>query len=183
MTDVLLERLNLACPAAREEYERAFYSAFARVATNRLVRRLWVWDDAQRRIATRVAYEDQIIYVFRDAAGSIAVAMAVNTTLRVFQSAAYGFPCPADRRGCCELLTFFTVRGHDLRTGFRFWSTTFDDLVRSGFHTALATTATRVLRFYLRMGAHQLDETVVDNERRHFLQFDLLRTTWQFGPD
>lgn len=173
MTDRRLEVLDAACPAALAEFERAFYSAFVKVSGNRLVRQLWIWDEAERRIATRVPYDDQIIYVFRDDRGAIATAMAVNMTLREFQAEAYGFPCPAERRGCCELLTLFVVGSHDLENAYRFRAATFGDLHRRGFDTAYATTATRVLRFYLRLGARQLDEKMVQDERRHFLQFDL----------
>lgn len=182
MSDSVLERLDLTSPEARAEFERAFYSAFVQVAGNRLIRQLWVWNETEGRIATRVPYDDQVIYVFRDACGAIATAMAVNVKLHEFQSAAYGFPGPVDRRGCCELLALFVVAGHDLHNAYHFRAASFDDLYRRGFNTAYATTATRVLRFYLRLGAEQLDEHMVQDERRHFLQFDLRRAALRRRP-
>jgi hypothetical protein len=176
-----LERLDLSCPGERAAYERAFYAAFRRATGNRLVRQLWLWDDAAGRLATRVPYEEQIIYALRDADGTLVTAMAVNHALRTFQGAAYDFPAPPDPRGCCEFLTFFSLHEYRLPTRFRFWRDSFADLAAHGYHTGYATTASRVLAFYLRMGARRIEDRDVDGEMRHFLAFDLRRTDWRGG--
>jgi hypothetical protein len=181
MSRYRLERLDLSSPREREAYERAFYAAFQRATGNRLIRKLWQWDDEAGRLATRIPYEEQIIYAQRDEGGAVLTAMAVNHPLRTFQAAAYAFPPPLDPRGCCEFLTFFSVREHSLATRFCFWRDTFADLSESGFHTAYATTAARVLNFYLRMGARLIEERDIEGEMRYFLAFDLGRTEWRGG--
>lgn len=182
MSDPVLEVLDTTSAAGRRDFEAALYSAFAPVVSNRLVRRLWLWNDAERRIATRVPYADQIVYVFRDDQGGIGTAMAVNVALDEFQSAAYGFPAPEDRHGCCEMLALFGSARHDLHNAHRFRAASFEDLYLRGFTTAYATTATRVLRFYRRMGAQELDERREQGERRHFLVFDLRRPELRRPP-
>jgi hypothetical protein len=176
-----LERLDLDCPSERAAYERAFYAAFRRATGNRLIRQLWLFDDAAGRLATRVPYEDQWIYVLRGEDGGIVTALAVNHALRDFQAGAYGFAPPSDPRGSCEFLTFFSVTEHGLSSRFWFWRETFADLDERGFHTGYATTASRVLEFYLRMGARPIEDREVEGEIRHFLAFDLRRTVWCGG--
>src|SRR4051794_40778138 len=92
---------------ARGAYERAFHAAFQRVPGNRLVRSLWLWDDQAGRLATRLPYADQLVYLTRRE-GEIDGALAVNIRLAQFQSAAYGFAAPAEA-WACELLSFFAV--------------------------------------------------------------------------
>jgi hypothetical protein len=184
MPDYRLGLLDPSLPIEREEYERAFYTAFQRAVGNRLIRQLWQWDEAAGRLATRIAYEEQIIYTLRnDASGAIRIALAVNHVLRSFQSAAYGFSPPADPQGCCEMLTVFTVGEYRLPTTLSFWRATFADLCARGYHTAYATTAPRVLGFYLRKGARVIDEREIDGEMRYFLSFDLSHREWRGGRE
>jgi hypothetical protein len=179
-----LECLDTSRLAEREAYERAFYEGFRRAAGNRLIRPWWQWDDDAGRLATRIPYEEQIIFVLRDdASGAIRVAMAVYHALRSFQSAAYGFPPPAEPRGCCELLTGFSAREPRLPTTLLFWRSSFGALCFRGYHTAYATTAPRVLGFYLRTGARVIGEREIDGETRYFLEFDLSHREWRGGRD
>jgi len=159
----------------RVVYERAFYAAFARVTGNRLIRALWRWDEAERRLATRIPYEDQVVFVGRDERGHIETVIATNVALRKFQSAAFGFEPPADVAGCCEFLTFFTVRDFRLSVKLRFWEACFAELRQRGLHLAYATTAARLLPIYRRIGGDVLAETAVDGEARYFLSFSLDR--------
>jgi hypothetical protein len=161
--------------AERELYERTFYAAFERAAGNRLIRQLWIFDDERKRLATRIPYEDQVIYVLRGPAGRIVTALGVNVAMRSFQASAFGFGLPDDAGGYCELLTMFSVGEYRLESRYRFISATFGDLYRRGFHTALATTAQRVLRTYVRNGARVIAEKEIQDEMRYFLKFDLAR--------
>jgi len=167
----LLDQRNAAVVA---EYERSFYAAFAPVTDNRLIRWLWQWDDTGGRLATRVPYADQRIYLQRGADGSIAAALAVNMALRELQGGAFGFDLP-DRDGSCEFLTVFVNAGHDLKTRHVFWSACFADLRRRGLHTAYATTARRPLVLYRRLGGTIVDTNVIEGEERFFLRFSLER--------
>jgi len=185
MTDAyVLELLDPSVPSEREAYERAFYAGFRRAQWNKLVRQLWDWDDDAGRLATRIPYNDQILYAYRTAeTGEIALAMGVNTALRTFQSLAYGFPAPTDPTGCCEFLTVFSSNDFQLRTKLRFWRQTYADLRARGFHTGYASTAPRVLGFYLRQGGRILSETEIQGEVRYFLQFDLNDSDWRGGRE
>lgn len=158
---------------ARRAYERAFFKAFTRASHNRLVRHLWLWDDEAERLATRVPYADQRIYLDQDPNGRLCAALAVNVTLADFQSSAFGFSPPSPVKSCCELLTFFAV--YDLRLARRlaFIGACFEDLRARGFHTAYATTAPRPLGTYRRYGAEVLASTEIAGEVRHLLRVRL----------
>ena len=175
MTGWQVERLDWSLPEERGQYERAFYTAFQRAAGNRLIRTLWLWDDEARRVTTRIPYEEQNVYVMRDASGRIVTGMGVNHAMRSFQSRAYGFEPPRERAGCCEFLTVFSVDEYRLRTRFQFWHDSFADLAASGFRAGYATTARRVLNLYLRFGARVLEQRQIGSETRYFLEFDLRR--------
>jgi hypothetical protein len=175
MSELHFERLDASSASEREAYERAFYTAFQRAAGNRLIRQLWQWDDAAGRVATRIPYDEQIIYVLRDEGGRIVTGLAVNHLLRSFQSAAYGFSPPPNHDGCCEFLTVFSVEEYRLATRFEFWRNSFTALRAAGFHTGYATTARRVLNLYRLLGAKILKEAEIEGEMRYFLEFDLRR--------
>jgi len=180
----VLERLDPSATDERAAYERAFYQGFQRATWNRLIRQLWIWDDAAGRLSTRIPYEDQILYAYRDCATrEIVLAMGVNVAMRGFQAGAYGFEAPADPVGCCEFLTVFGCRDFQLRTKLRFWRETFADLRARGFHTGYASTAPKVLSFYLRKGGRILREAEINQEMRYFLQFDLGHCEWHGGQE
>lgn len=169
------ELLDPADADAVAAYERSFYAAFAPVTSNRLIRWLWRWDDAGRRLATSIPYADQSIYLQRSSTtGGIAAALAVNMALRQVQGAAFGFGLP-ETAGTCEFLTVFVNANHDLKTRHVFWSACFADLRRRGLHTAYATTARRPLALYRRLGGDVVDTAVIENEERFFLRFSLER--------
>jgi len=171
-----VERLDPSRPEEIAEYERTFYAAFRRAAGNRLIRKLWLWDDEAARVRTRIPYDAQILYAMRDERGRLVTAMGVNTAMQAFQSEAYGFSPPRDRAGSCEFLTVFSVGEYRLRTRFQFRRDSFADLARSGFHTAYATTARRVLNLHVRgFGGRVLEEREIEGEARYFLAFDLER--------
>jgi hypothetical protein len=164
--------LDVTSPQDRDAYERAFYTAFQRAVGNRLIRQLWTFDDAGGRLATRIPYEDQLIYVLRDKERRIVTALGVNVAMRSLQAAAFGFELQ-DTAGSCELLTFFSVNEYQLDRGLRFQRDSFRDLHKRGFHSAFATTARRPLRTYLRVGGLLLAEKEIEGEMRYFLKFSL----------
>lgn len=164
--------LDLVDAAAIAQYERAFYDAFRRATANRLVRKLWLWDDEQRRLATRIPYEDQLVYVLRDGGGTIVGGIGVNVAMREFQSSAFGFS-PGTWSDSAEVLSFFSVIRGDVRSSTDLWRCAAAALRARGCRTALATTAQRPLRSYLRIGWQCIAETEIEGERRYFLRYDL----------
>jgi len=170
----LLDRAN---PDEIVAYERAFYTGFEKAAHNRLVRWLWAWDDAARRLGTRIPYAEQDIWVLPDAADDVDAAIAVNLELRTLQAAAYGFEVPALGPGArfCEFLTFFTVGNFSLVGKFPLWTEMFADLHARGYTHALATTSPKILCLYRWMGAQEIGRKEIEGEVRHLLLFDLAR--------
>lgn len=155
-------------------YENAFHRAFSAVTSNRLIRWLWQWDDSAKRLATRIPYDDQIVYLQRERNGEVRAALAVNIALRQCQGTAFGFAMP-ENRGLCEFLTVFVNDGHDLRTRYAFWTDCFADLRQRGLHTGYATTARRPLGLYRRLGAEVVATATIEGEERFFLRFSLDR--------
>ena len=171
-------RLNADDPSVREAFEQSFYRGFEHATHNTLIKTLWVWDLPNRRLRTRVPYEDQLLWG-RYTGERFDAGVAVNVRLRQLQSAAFGFRIPpelephAAKGQVCEFLALFVVEDHSLAGIFTFWSEVFDELRSEGFTHALATTATKILPLYRRIGAVSIDEAVIEGEARHFLQFDL----------
>lgn len=172
MKSLYCERLELLSSEI-EDYEHVFYKAFERARGNHLIRKLWIWDDGAERVATRIPYEEQRIYVMRSDSGEIVTGLGVNCALRSLQSSEYGFDLPAGSEGSCEFLTMFSVNEYRLKTRFAFLREAFGDLKGHGFHNAYATTARRVLNAYCWMGGQVLNENTIEGEERFFLKFNL----------
>lgn len=170
--------LDLGDPAEIGCFERGFYEGFSQATHNRLVRWLWEWDDAARRLRTRIPYAEQKIWGLTDPAGTLTGAIAVNTALRTLQGAAYGFAVPGELSTgrVCEFLTLFVVRNFSLTNKHALWTELFHDLRAEGFTHAVATTSPKILPLYRWAGARVIGEAAIEGEVRLFLQFDLAHT-------
>lgn len=173
MNGCKIEVLNPSDPAAVHEYEAAFYHAFARVKTNRLVQKLWLWDHDAARVRTRVRYQDQLICILRDQAGRLRSAMAFNVELRQFQAASYGFVAPSAPSASFEVLTFFASATQTFAMCRNFWSSCLALLRKRGLTTGYATTAPRPLPMYRRAGWRILQEKEIESEKRYFLRYEI----------
>jgi len=169
-----LTRLDTSAIDARDEYERAFYEAFARTPSNRLVRQLWRWDDAGRRLATRVAYEDQDIWVVRNADGALVACVAVSVEPQQAQSAAYGFVVPR-MAGVFEVLTFFTHGTFGFARIAHLWRELLTRMRATGQIEGYATCAESLLPFYRRIGWERAAQKEIEGETRCFLVLRLDR--------
>lgn len=174
MTERRLDILDPRNEADVAAYERSFYDTFSAVTGNRLIRHLWLWNDDERRLATRIPYEDQVVYLQRDDNGQVDAAIAVNLAMHQQQGAHFGFQAPA-KPGLCEFLTFFVLSDHSLRSRYAFWSACFADLRHRGLQVGYATTARRPLAFYRRIGGEVIETAVIEGEERFFLRFSLER--------
>ena len=173
-------------PAQVAEYERGFYLAYASLTDNTLVRRIWEWDDVEGRVRTRIPYRDQIVYCWRDGAGLLAGAMAVNLVPeRTFQAAAFGFTPPSppasDSGAGCEILNVMGTRD-----GCRWTRSTYADFVQDfvysdlalrGFDVAYSTCTRRRLRPYVFLGAEMMNRECIDGEERFFLRWPVRPTS------
>ena len=166
-------RLNHDNVAGVQRFEEAFYNAFSRAKANRLVRRLWIWDDGARRLRTKIAYEDQYIFVLEDSDGSIDTAAALNWRLAHYQAAQLGFSVPSGMEGHAEILTLFSRRDADL-TGLRvFLRQAAEASLALGLRSADATCTDRLLPVYKHLGGIPLASTLIEGERRTLLRFAL----------
>ena len=166
-------------PAQLAEYERCFYDAYARLAGNTLTRLIWDFDHPSQRLRTRIPYADQIVYTWRDPAGLLAGAMAVNVNpARAFQATTFGFALPGappgpGPAGTCEILNVMSTSRHQLPAMTSYYAFVRDfgyaDLVSRGFWIGYSTCTRRRLRPYLRLGAELLAEATIDGEERFFL--------------
>jgi hypothetical protein len=159
--------------------ESEAYGAFSGGASSALLRKLWLWDDDARRVRTRVPFEDQRAWIETDGA-RVHTAIVVNTRLAVLQSAAYGFVVPAeldDGRGLCEFTLAYSRLDHSIGHFHAAWDEAFHGLRALGFREGFATCAPRVLPLYRRMGARILADAEIGGEVRHFLHFNLERTS------
>lgn len=172
MNDFQFGLLNPSDPTAVQEYEAAFYHAFAKVTTNRLVQKLWLWDHVAARLKTRVRYQDQLICTLRDQAGRLRSAMAFNVELRQFQAASYGFAPPVPGLSF-EVLTFFASAAQTLGVYSSFWASCLALLRGRGLTTGYATTAPRPLPMYRRAGWQIVQEKDIESEKRYFLRYEI----------
>jgi len=157
---------------AREEYERMFYEAFARVPSNQLVRQLWIWDDEHRRLKTRLAYEEQKIWISRRIDGTPHIAIATNDDPARAQSAAYGFAIP-HTPAIFEVLTFFAAGALTFSELRSFWGDFVARMRDAGKTTGYATSATPMLPMYKRAGWEIVEATEIAGEARYFLRLCL----------
>ncbi len=182
ISNLNLEILDPDSPDEVARYERAFYKAYERASGNMLIRKLWNWNDEEQRLAVKVPYNRQLNYILRCRdTGEIVTALAVNRDCIQAQSVAYGFQISNSTHGTCEFLTLFSLNEYDMHSRFAFWRLVFADLQARGYKTAFGTTAKRLLRFYLRMGAEVIDQRTIEEEERFFLKFDTSCTSWQIA--
>lgn len=169
-----IERLDPADPLALERFEQAFYTAFARAKGNRLVRRLWDWDDTRQRIRPRIPYTDQVIYVIWDENQDVDTATAVNLRLASYQAAILGFaPPPAELSGHSEILALFSRRDAQLVSLRTFLCQVSSLLLDQGVISTDATSTDRLLPVYRHIGGEPIDQRSIDGENRTLLRFQL----------
>ena len=134
------------------------------MTTNTLVRRLWRWDDQHRRLATRIDYDDQRIYIGRNPSGALTLAIAATVVPSRWQSAEYGFTpqqCGAD---ACEVLTFFATTRLSGAVIRPFWRRFLTAIKALGVRSAYATCAAPMLPLYKFAGWKIEDMASIDGE-------------------
>lgn len=160
-------------------YEAALYRRFApTLATNPLIRDLWVWDDAEGRLRTRVPYASQRVGLISEpGTGTIAYSIAANADVGAFwQSGAYGFAPPPAGEQACEFMITAGARVHALVVIRRFlYAFFFGALLDAGFRYAYGTSADRLRRLYGLTGAEVWAEREVRGHRRTLFRWDLDR--------
>jgi hypothetical protein len=162
--------LDTTDPAAVCAYERAFHAAF-RLLDNAALREIWRWDDAEQRLATRLRYPDQLVFVSQTDAG-IAAACAVNVAMQQTQASIYDFTLPSEE-GTCEVLTFFTTPGSSAGASCEFFRACLSALAARGRRVAHATCAERLLRAYRRIGWNLVTSGTFAGHTRHLLRIEM----------
>lgn len=166
--------LDLADPGCVRAYERAFYEAFSRVKANQLIRDLWIWDDRDRLLRTRIPYAHQCIFVLGGADGAVKMAMAINISPDHYQASAFGFARPVhEPEASCEILTFFSTCRNKWTHLHRFLVAAAHHWPRERMRWADATCTQRLLPIYQHLGADVLASCHISNEARHHLRFNI----------
>lgn len=168
-----VEKLNPQAPAELLVFEQAFYQAFIKMTSNRLIRNLWNWDHEQRRLSTKIPYSEQEIYLLKDANGRIASAASCNMGMSRFQSEAFGFKKPFQHEKYFEVLTLFSGSGHPIKSRCELLESARDMFFHRGYRFAFATSSQKTLPMYRRLGMEVLRETLFELEKRYFLRIDL----------
>jgi hypothetical protein len=161
--------LHKESPTECAEYECASYAAFIRVPKHQLTRLIYDYDEASQRLATRVPYAEQLVYVRRDTNGDITAGISINIAMCRLQAAGFGFQRPTQTFRTAEILIFFSNDPLQLRRMNALWHAVAVDLHARGIRVLLATSAVRPLRAYLRAGCDILAETLIAGEKRYFL--------------
>lgn len=171
--------LDTEDPAAVAEYERSLYRCFEPVlAINPLIRDLWEWDDAAKRLRTRVPYDSQLVALATErSTGVVRIAAGVGLHLdRHWQSGDYGFAPPPAAERPCEFLVFANGSGGDFNGVSlvrRFREFLFPVLWDRGYRTAWATTADHMIWFHRRIGASVVEQRDFQGYQRTLLRWDL----------
>ena len=154
-------------------FERAFYRAFSRSKGNLLVRKLWIWNDEEGRLKTRIPYSAQKIFVSWDESGEVDTAVAFNCSSDYFQAGFFGFERPLCYDSAYEVLAFYSRCDQKFRElrHFMWHCALYCD--RQGVPWIDATCTDRLLRAYQRVGGVLQSTVVINGEARHHLRFSI----------
>lgn len=168
-----LKQLDTSDFSALKHYEEMFYQAFIKLEKQNLIRKIWKFDDINRRIKTKISYRDQVILNICEK-DNILGAIALNVAEREFQYSEYGFHFstqPNEDIHICEVLTVFSVKN---RINWKEWIRLCQVLADHGFTDILATTAPGPMPLYKRFFKFEvIDSNVVDGETRYFIHINL----------
>lgn len=170
--------LDLKDSSTIKDFEEAFYKVFVKLHSNQLVRKIWDWDIESGRLKTKIGYENQVIFAWKNPDNQIKCATAINLNNYLSQFGNFGFKVPVDKPGrYCEVLTLFTQnieRANGIRLD-RIFLKGFcvPHLQQLGNDFILSTCAQRPLTTYLRWGWEIIDEATIDNEKRYFLYYNI----------
>lgn len=161
-----------------EMFEKSFYKAFVDLHSNQLIKKIWDWDSNRERLRTKIPYSDLEIYSWRNNDDTIKSAIAANVNVDITQFSQFGFSYPADGvQPHCEIVAFFTDnsnRTNGIHLNSIFLKSHCVPYIHSkGFKSLYSTCAEKPLNTYLRWGWQVLEETIIENEKRYFIYFDI----------
>ncbi len=162
------------------DFEESFFKAFVNIENNRLIRKIWIWDFKNNRLKTKIPYKDINIMTWRDSKNNIKCAVAANLNNEISQFSEFGFKPPQDKAiNYAEILTIFTGelnRTNGIRLDrFFLRGCCIPFMFDKGYHGLFSTCAIKPLETYKRWGWIVIDEAILDNEKRYFLYYDILK--------
>jgi hypothetical protein len=161
--------LDLTRKSVQNEFERAFFEAFEPLTHNKLIRKLWRWDEANRRLRTAIPYDKQCIFAARDSKGALSTVLALSFDLKITQSGFYGFEVPNEPQNC-EALAFFGLGMRSVQPTRQFWNWSRAELQKRGFSTIYATCSPRVMPVYRFVGGTVEQRREIEGETRYFFR-------------
>ncbi len=174
--------LNTCDSEAIAGYEQMLYRSFYPILEkNPLLRELWLWDDTNQRLRTRVPYEAQLITVLTgNSPADVIFSSSANIRIdQYWQSGTYQFPRPDNPGECCEFLNMNGINLKDVNSYTLCRAFVHEYLfvrfANAGFRYGYATTADHLRAIYRWLGAEFVAEHTVQGYRRTLLRWDLGR--------
>jgi hypothetical protein len=167
------EQLDQSSQSDIFAFERAFYDSFSRAKSNRLVRKLWIWNDDECRLKSKVPYTDQIIFISRTNDGSIDTGLAFNNLANQSQAEFFGFTSAESIDRSLEIITFFSKNDFNILELKQFLWQCLEYCQNNNVSYVYATCTARLLKPYKHFGAELLSSATVEGEVRHYIRIDV----------
>jgi len=170
--------VNFDDPTEKENFERYFYEAFARVEKQDLIRKIWKWNDEDRKLLLKIPEKRSVVYTWVNEEGRNIFYVAGSYLRENFsQFKFYGFDVPETIGTYCEVLTLFSTPFFNksmTEVDQKFLRPYCHEQGRMNKCSALlATCAPRLLALYKRWGWELLETKTIDGEVRHFIAYKL----------
>lgn len=171
------KRVDFSNGQEKEIYEKHFYKAFGKIADQRLIRSLWVWDDQNEQLRLQIPDDRVAMYTWENEDRQNAFYVGGIYERSHSQFINYGFEAPTGTGKYCEILTLFATDyfdGNLFRLEKLFLKEyCYQEARKNGAVCMLATCAPSVLPLYLKWGWVLLDTKSFDQGLRYFLYFQL----------
>jgi hypothetical protein len=161
-----------------EDFERSFYRAFVTIENNILIRKIWNWDDENKRLKLKNNFDDLVILVWKSPNEILKCGVVANLNTDDTQLGKFGFAFPSFKpKPHCEIVTLFTDLsdrkiGVSLNRHF-LKAYCIPYMAEMGYKSLYSTCAEKPLKTYLRWGWELIEEKVIDTEKRYLLYYDI----------
>lgn len=161
-----------------DEFESAFYRAFISIGDSILIRRIWDWNDENRKLRLKISYEDLVVLRWKSVEGRINCAVAANLNNFSTQFSEFGFSFPVHLpKPHCEIVTLFTNwedRKSAITLNRNFLKAyCIPFMAELGYRSLYSTCAIKPMKTYIRWGWDVIDETFIDGEKRYLLHYNI----------
>jgi hypothetical protein len=176
-TNSFCSRIYLNDPAEGRDFEKHFYCAFKKIKDQRLIRKIWKWDDDQQTLKLKIPDEKVAMYTWKNSRGQNVCYVGGIYERSHSQFEYYGFNAPEEAGKYCEILTLFSTihfEGNLFNLEKVFLKEyCYEQARMHGCKSLLATCAPHLLKLYLKWNWKLIETRNFEGGIRHFIQFDL----------